>query len=592
MAHDLKNRTQDVLNLENEDKTFEHFQFQSPILEGLKVNGYQVPSPIQVSALPYTLAGLDVLVQSKSGTGKTLVYVLSALSSIDVESNELQGLLIAPTREIAVQGAQTMLEIGGHLSKLKASTFIGGMSVEEDKLKLKKCHMAFGSPGRVKQLIEEGVMNVSQLKVFILDEADKLCEKSFKEDLSWIMRTLPEIHQTLALSATFPNSLENTLISKLKNPTHVRLGQDCQVLLGVNQFVLESPSHGLVKKVVDYKFESLLKLISNVSFEQCIVFCNYSLRARAICDKLNDRGWPAIFLAGMQEQKDRLNSLKDLKTFRCRIVLTTDLSARGIDARHVNFVINFDVPSQGTTYLHRIGRAGRYGSRGIALTIASKGDEMKNVSNIAKSTNSDVRVTDDPESDLWNVAFNDLNALQQGESQNECLKGACQDSRKEKSPSVESIPSLKKDSDCSSQPKISAKVKKRPSKPKKSPPREKEDNISISKETMDYLEQKDKEFEECLNDINESTKNMSLETILSKTVTGELFPHRPKINKEPNIAFSQEVKPEPSSLLFSSTSTSCPMDDNYNQWIHLWKRHQIQHQQYLNYMLQCQGILP
>ncbi|CAB4054937.1 DDX20 [Lepeophtheirus salmonis] len=189
-------------------------KFQSPILEGLKVNGYQVPSPIQVSALPYTLAGLDVLVQSKSGTGKTLVYVLSALSSIDVESNELQGLLIAPTREIAVQGAQTMLEIGGHLSKLKASTFIGGMSVEEDKLKLKKCHMAFGSPGRVKQLIEEGVMNVSQLKVFILDEADKLCEKSFKEDLSWIMRTLPEIHQTLALSATFPNSLENTLISK------------------------------------------------------------------------------------------------------------------------------------------------------------------------------------------------------------------------------------------------------------------------------------------------------------------------------------------------------------------------------------------
>ncbi|QQP56951.1 Uncharacterized protein FKW44_001793 [Caligus rogercresseyi] len=624
MAHDLKNRTTDVLNSENQNKTFEHFQFQTPILEGLSKNGYIVPSPIQILALPYTLAGLDVVVQSKSGTGKTLVYVLSAISSIDVESKSLQGLLIAPTREIAVQvrylrvfnllivfrliynhfyvskGAQTMLEVGGHLPKLKASTFIGGMSVEEDKLKLSKCHMAFGSPGRVKQLIEEGIMNCEDIKIFILDEADKLCEKSFREDLKWIMGALPASVQTLALSATYPDSLEYSHVCS-QDSLSCKAWKRVSGPLGMNQFVLESPHHGLPKKVVDLKFERLLKVLSSVSFEQCIVFCNYSLRARAICDKLNDQGWPAIFLAGMQEQKDRLNSLKDLRAFRCRIVLTTDLSARGIDARHVNLVINFDVPSSGTTYLHRIGRAGRYGSKGIALSIAAKGTEMKNLASIAQNTNSDVRVVSSPELDLWEVSMEELNALEQTKAV-EVVSEENQSDKEENNPKneipIKDVPhpmnhkgdnspqvEEKKEENVSQEnqavlnklnvPPKAQKKKNKKKRESKEPTKPKTPEDPFSQDIIDAELAKEREFDNVLDEVMQLSKDMSLGDVYSKVRDGTLAPKSKRV-------------PSTSQVQDPSVPLPPPVMDSMSQWVQMWQAHQMQHRRYLNYMIQCQ----
>ncbi|XP_052214029.1 uncharacterized protein LOC127832554 isoform X1 [Dreissena polymorpha] len=389
-----KARTGDVVI--SEAISFDSLLLSKTVLNGLKNSGFDRPSPIQLKAIPLGRCGLDLIVQAKSGTGKTCVFSVVALETVLTDTASTQILVLAPTREIAVQIWEVMTGLGSAMKGLECHTFIGGMPLHEDRMKLKKCHIAVGTPGRIKQLIEGGVLLTDSIRLFILDEADKLLEESFQEQINWIYSMLPDNKQMLALSATYPEYLADHLTAYMRNPTFLRLNISDPALLGIRQFYALVPYHPIAHAVFEEKTKALVHLLSSVSFQQCLIFSNLQTRAQTLADVLNSKGWPTACIAGCLDQRDRNHAMAKLKTYKCRILISTDLTSRGIDADKVNLVVNLDVPKDHETYLHRIGRAGRFGSFGIAVTLVSDGQEQLSLDSIQKRCNTQVHPLPDP----------------------------------------------------------------------------------------------------------------------------------------------------------------------------------------------------
>ncbi|XP_024149560.1 probable ATP-dependent RNA helicase DDX20 [Oryzias melastigma] len=384
-GHDIetRKRTEDVLLAEGID--FSSLLLSQPVLDGLSAAGFQKPSPIQLKAIPLGRCGLDLIVQAKSGTGKTCVFCTIALDSLILENPATQVLVLAPTREIAVQIHSVVMAVGCAMEGLECHVFIGGRPVSQDKSHLKKCHIAVGSPGRIKQLIELGMLSTASIRLFVLDEADKLLEEgSFQEQINWIFSALPVNKQMLALSATYPESLAQHLTRYMNEPTFVRLNPKDMGLKGLKQFYKLVPSHPLPHKVFEEKVQHLLELFSKIPFNQALVFSNLHTRAQHLADILSSKGLPAVCISGGLSQDQRLEAMSKLKQYQCRVLISTDLTSRGIDAEKVNLVINLDVPQDWETYMHRIGRAGRFGTHGLAVTYCCHGEEENKMMAIAQ----------------------------------------------------------------------------------------------------------------------------------------------------------------------------------------------------------------
>ncbi|XP_029429038.1 probable ATP-dependent RNA helicase DDX20 [Rhinatrema bivittatum] len=393
MAHRLgsRRRTRDVLGSGEEEEAavgFGSLLLSRPVLEGLEAAGFRRPSPVQLKAIPLGRCGLDLIVQAKSGTGKTCVFSTVALDSLILENPGIQILVLAPTREIAVQIHSVIIAIGIKLEGLECHVFIGGTPLTQDKLRLKKCHIAVGSPGRIKQLIEIGYLNTASIRLFILDEADKLLEEgNFQEQINWIYSSLPANKQMLAVSATYPESLASALTRYMRDPTFVRLNASDPALIGLTQYYKVVNSHPLPHKTFEEKVHHLQELFSRVPFNQALVFSNLHSRAQRLADILTSKGFPALCISGSMNQNQRLDAMTKLKQFHCRVLISTDLTSRGIDAEKVNLVINLDVPQDWETYLHRIGRAGRFGTYGLAVTYCCRGEEETLMESIAQKCN-------------------------------------------------------------------------------------------------------------------------------------------------------------------------------------------------------------
>ncbi|XP_015434491.1 PREDICTED: uncharacterized protein LOC107190232 [Dufourea novaeangliae] len=373
-AHDIhkKPRTKDIKI--QEDVTFFQMGLSQKILDGLSVCGFRKPSPIQLKAIPLGRCGFDLIMRAKSGTGKTLVFCVIALEMIDIQISFVQVLILAPTREIAVQISEVCSSIGCEVKGLKVEVFIGGMAIDGDKKKVNGCNVAVGAPGRIRHLIDKGLLKVENIRLFVLDEADKLMESSFQKDINYIFSKLPLNKQVIASSATYPGDLETFLSTYMCSPILTSPDNDGPILIGLQQFVAVVPSHPNAMKQVQIKVDELTKIFSKIPFKQSLVFSNYQSRAQSVCNKINAMGFTATYIAGNQDMKKRLEAINKLKTSKCRIMLTTDLTARGIDADNVNLVVNLDLPTEAATYLHRIGRAGRYGSYGISITIIAENE--------------------------------------------------------------------------------------------------------------------------------------------------------------------------------------------------------------------------
>ncbi|XP_077191019.1 putative ATP-dependent RNA helicase DDX20 [Paroedura picta] len=380
-------RTRDVLVPEGPED-FGSLLLSAPVLEGLRAAGFLRPSPVQLKAIPLGRCGLDLIVQAKSGTGKTCVFSTIALDSLILESPVTQILVLAPTREIAVQIHAVITTIGIKMEGLECHVFIGGTPLNQDKTRLKKCHIAVGSPGRIKQLIELNYLNTASIRLFILDEADKLLEQgSFQEQINWIYSSLPANKQMLAVSATYPESLANTLTRYMRDPTFVRLNPTDPSLIGLKQYFKVVNSYPLPHKTFEEKAQHLQELFSKIPFNQALVFSNLHSRAQHLADLLTSKGFPAECISGNMNQNQRLDAMAKLKQFHCRVLISTDLTSRGIDAEKVNLVINLDVPLDWETYMHRIGRAGRFGTLGLAVTYCCRGEEENVLMNIAQKCN-------------------------------------------------------------------------------------------------------------------------------------------------------------------------------------------------------------
>ncbi|XP_053511869.1 probable ATP-dependent RNA helicase DDX20 isoform X2 [Artibeus jamaicensis] len=389
MAHDIngpRTRTGDVLLAEPAD--FESLLLSRPVLEGLRAAGFDRPSPVQLKAIPLGRCGLDLIVQAKSGTGKTCVFSTIALDSLVLENLSTQILILAPTREIAVQIHSVITTIGVKMEGLECHVFIGGTPLSQDKTRLKKCHIAVGSPGRIKQLLELDCLNPGSIRLFILDEADKLLEEgSFQEQINWIYSSLPASKQMVAVSATYPEFLANALARYMRDPTFVRLNSSDPSLLGLKQYFAVVSSYPLAHQIFEEKAQHLQELFSRIPFNQALVFSNLHSRAKHLADILSSKGFPAECISGNMNQNQRLDAMAKLKQFHCRVLISTDLTSRGIDAEKVNLVVNLDVPLDWETYMHRIGRAGRFGTLGLAVTYCCRGEEENVLMKIAQKCN-------------------------------------------------------------------------------------------------------------------------------------------------------------------------------------------------------------
>ncbi|NXC40340.1 DDX20 helicase, partial [Penelope pileata] len=387
MAAQGRFRTRDVL-LPGGPSDFGSLLLSPPVLAGLEAAGFHRPSPVQLKAIPLGRCGLDLIVQAKSGTGKTCVFCTIALDALLLESPVTQVLILAPTREIAVQIHAVITTIGMKMEGLECHVFIGGTPLSQDKSRLKKCHIAVGSPGRIKQLIELDYLNTASIRLFVLDEADKLLEEgSFQEQINWIYSSLPANKQMLAVSATYPESLASALTMYMREPTFVRLNPTDPSLIGLKQYYKIVNFHPLPHKTFEEKTQHLQELFSKIPFNQALVFSNLHSRAQHLAEILTSRGFPAECISGSMNQNQRLDAMAKLKQFHCRVLISTDLTSRGIDAEKVNLVVNLDVPVDWETYMHRIGRAGRFGTLGLSVTYCCRGEEENMMMKIAQKCN-------------------------------------------------------------------------------------------------------------------------------------------------------------------------------------------------------------
>ncbi|GBB97047.1 hypothetical protein RclHR1_02900010 [Rhizophagus clarus] len=363
-------RTKDIQI--DEDINFEVLISNPNILKGLSKAGYERPSPIQLKAIPPGKLGLDLIAQAKSGTGKTIVFGIIALGMLDLNNPKPQVLILAPTREIAVQTKEVICNIGRYMKGLSCHVFIGGLPISEDLPKLKKCQIVIGSPGRIGILLSNQNMSNKNVKLLVLDEADKLMENNFFSQIKKINDKLPVNKQVLAFSATYDKPLLKALGHFVRNPHHIMLTDDTPCLEGVLQYyqIVESPeTDNIIEKfkIYEEKFKKIADILGRVPFYQCIVFINHRGRAVDLANYLTSQGWMAMNISGGLDQQARLETMSKARNFQIRVLVCSDLIARGIDIERVNLVVNLDMPKDVETYLHRVGRTGR--THGLAISL-------------------------------------------------------------------------------------------------------------------------------------------------------------------------------------------------------------------------------
>jgi translation initiation factor 4A len=351
----------------NWDKVVESFDelgLKDELLRGIYAYGFERPSAIQQRAILPCLEGHDVIAQAQSGTGKTATFSISVLQSIDPTSRNVQALILAPTRELAQQIKRVILALGDYL-KVGVLACIGGRNVQTDIQKLEEgIQVVVGTPGRVQDLIDRGAIDPSTIKLFVLDEADEMLSIGFKDQIYDVFRFLPQEIQVVLLSATMPQEVLEVTKKFMRDPVNILVKRDQLTLEGIRQFYIEIEQE-------DWKIDTLCDLYKTMTISQCVIFCNTRRKVDMLVDEMNRRDFAVSGMHGDMDQQQRDNIMKEFRSGSSRVLITTDLLARGIDVQQVSLVINYDVPNSRENYLHRIGRSGRFGRKGVAINFVT-----------------------------------------------------------------------------------------------------------------------------------------------------------------------------------------------------------------------------
>jgi ATP-dependent RNA helicase RhlE len=347
--------------------SFSSFGLSAPILRAVNEKGYSDPFPIQMKAIPAILSGKDVMAAAQTGTGKTAGFTLPMLQRLSegscVKSNHVRALVLAPTRELAVQVADSIETYGKHLS-LKFGVVYGGVKINPQMMKLRSgVDILVATPGRLLDLFRQNAVNFGQVEMLVLDEADRMLDMGFLGDIREILDQLPRRRQNLLFSATFPAEIRTLTRDLFNNPVSIEVNPRNSAAKGVKQWAYE------VDK--SRKPELLSHLLRNNTWEQVLVFTRTKKGANRLVQQLANKKISSAAIHGDKSQGVRTRTLADFKANTIRVLVATDIAARGLDISELSHVINFDLPKVAEDYIHRIGRTGRAGSEGVAISLVS-----------------------------------------------------------------------------------------------------------------------------------------------------------------------------------------------------------------------------
>jgi translation initiation factor 4A len=346
---------------------FDNLGLNEDLLRGIYAYGFEKPSAIQQRAILPLTKGRDIIAQAQSGTGKTATFTIGILQQLDFNSTECQALLLAPTRELAQQIQKVVLALGDYLG-VRCHACIGGTRVRDDITKLQAgVHVVVGTPGRVYDMLCRRVLRPESIKVFVLDEADEMLSRGFKDQIYDIFQALPAKTQVGLFSATMPPDALDITNRFMHNPVRILVKKDELTLEGIKQFYIAVERE-------EWKLDTLCDLYDTLNITQAVIFCNTRRKVDWLTDKMRAREFTVSSTHGDIGQKERDVILNEFRTGSSRVLITTDLLARGIDVQQVSLVINYDLPRNLENYIHRIGRSGRFGRKGVAINFVTSDD--------------------------------------------------------------------------------------------------------------------------------------------------------------------------------------------------------------------------
>uniref|UniRef100_A0A665VZ53 RNA helicase n=1 Tax=Echeneis naucrates TaxID=173247 RepID=A0A665VZ53_ECHNA len=349
---DNRVKTSDVTSTKGNE--FEDYCLKRELLMGIFEMGWEKPSPIQEESIPIALSGRDILARAKNGTGKSGAYLIPLLERIDLKKDHIQAIVMVPTRELALQVSQICIQISKHLGGVKVMATTGGTNLRDDIMRLDETvHVVIATPGRILDLIKKGVAKVDRVQMMVMDEADKLLSQDFVVLIEDIISFLAKNRQILLYSATFPISVQKFMAKHLQKPYEINLMEELTL-----------------------KVHCLNTLFSRLQINQSIIFCNSTQRVELLAKKITQLGYSCFYIHAKMMQEYRNRVFHDFRNGLCRNLVCTDLFTRGIDIQAVNVVINFDFPKNAETYLHRIGRSGRFGHLGLAINLITSEDRF------------------------------------------------------------------------------------------------------------------------------------------------------------------------------------------------------------------------
>lgn len=359
--------------------SFTDLALSAPVQKAIEAVGYEQPSPIQAAAIPHLLNGDDLLGVAQTGTGKTAAFALPMLSKIDLTKKIPQLLVLAPTRELAIQVAEAFQTYASKMKGFHVLPIYGGQDMRGQLRQLQRgVHVVVGTPGRVMDHIRRKSLDLSELQSLVLDEGDEMLRMGFIDDVEWILEHTPPTRQVALFSATMPKPIRKVADRYLKNPKEIRIASDTATAPHIEQ-------HYLIVNGFDRKLDAITRILEAQDFDAIIIFVRTKTATAELAEKLEARGYSAAPINGDMNQANRERTINRLKKKQLDILVATDVAARGIDVERVSHVINFDIPYDSEAYVHRIGRTGRAGREGKAILLVAP-REKRLLHSIEKAT--------------------------------------------------------------------------------------------------------------------------------------------------------------------------------------------------------------
>jgi len=347
--------------------TFDDMELKEELLRGIYAYGFETPSAIQQRAVVPVIQGRDTIAQSQSGTGKTATFTIALLQRIDMCITGCQVLVLAPTRELVQQIQKVIIALSDYLS-IKVHACVGGTAVREDIRILKAgVQIVVGTPGRCFDMLTRGVLVLENVQLFVLDEADEMLGRGFKDQIYDIFKFLPEKVQVCLFSATMPLEVLDVTQRFMRDPIRILVKRDELTLEGIKQFFIAVNRE-------EWKLDTLCDLYETLTITQAIIYCNTRRKVDWLTDKMSVRDFTVSAMHGDMDQRERDLIMREFRSGSSRVLITTDLLARGIDVQQVSLVINYDLPTNRENYIHRIGRSGRFGRKGVAINFLTISD--------------------------------------------------------------------------------------------------------------------------------------------------------------------------------------------------------------------------